>query len=396
MVDSIRNIRVFISSPGDLQKEREIVTEICNQITQDLGQIKGFRVDPVKWETHSISARAERSQAAISAQVGSYDIYLGLMGTYFGTSTGKYESGTEEEFEEAIKENTEKGEPKIQFYFSSAKVDLDNVDLAQYGRVKEFRNKLENYGVYYRKFEDLAQLQVLVRSGLQKSIFELLESVDYRGQVEPITPVTKYTDLKPYNHLKNLEKLLRADPDVSSSFLFKDATILLNSYTGRLNTVGLKTNEFSKLLLDALRELDGLNKNPNRSQKKAVRLTTRAFEKFEEFVYWLAHEIPKMDSEFMKSMSDMQRASMLMANEIPGSQDDLVSLFDSMELTKQQNMSLSDACEGSIAEIQNVQETGFDGLSTKAYVALIADFVEFLKRANDTMDTARETVLGGG
>lgn len=390
----IREVRVFISSPGDLEQERELVTEICNQITQDLGQIKGFRVDPIRWETHANSSRSERSQLAITEQVGEFDIYLGLMGVYFGSSTGAYSSGTEEEFEAAMQSNDETGTPLIQFYFSSAKVNLDDVDLSQFDRVKEFRRKIGERGVFYRRFDDLTQLQLLVRSGLQKAIFEVLEKPQTSEKVSLADSKENFSDLKPYSQLKNLEKLLLVDPEASSNFLLRDATTLLKSFTGRLKEVGSRTREFSNAFSAVTRELEKTQNNSQRSPKRAMRAIERAFGKFDDFIYWLAHDLPIMDSEFMQSMSDVQRAALLIKSEIPEGGGNLSILMDSVELAKNEIISLLTACERSIVEVQNLYDSGFSGLNAKVYVAVVTDFVDFLRRAVASMDEARQAVIG--
>lgn len=71
----VRNIRIFISSPGDMSAERDLVVKICENIELDLGRIQKFRIDAMRWETHAHSAIADRSQAAITEQLGEYDIY---------------------------------------------------------------------------------------------------------------------------------------------------------------------------------------------------------------------------------------------------------------------------------------------------------------------------------
>ena len=74
---SLRNIEIFVSSPGDLSEERDLVVEICEEINRDVGRLKNFRLEAVRWETHAVSGVAERSQEVINEQIGKYDIYIG-------------------------------------------------------------------------------------------------------------------------------------------------------------------------------------------------------------------------------------------------------------------------------------------------------------------------------
>ncbi|MEO1364595.1 MAG: DUF4062 domain-containing protein, partial [Pseudomonadota bacterium] len=111
MVSEVFRIRVFVSSPGDLTAERDLVVSICEELTLDLGSLHGFVIEPIRWETHTHSSVGRRSQAVISSQLPQYDIYLGIMGFYFGTETGLYGSGTEEEFEDAVLGFEKNGSP---------------------------------------------------------------------------------------------------------------------------------------------------------------------------------------------------------------------------------------------------------------------------------------------
>ncbi len=66
--------------------------------------------------------------------MNNYDIYVGIMWKYFGTPTNNYMSGTEEEFELAMKKQkdfsngtTENG-INIMFYFSNIPHRMDDVN----------------------------------------------------------------------------------------------------------------------------------------------------------------------------------------------------------------------------------------------------------------------------
>lgn len=230
----IKQIRVFISSPGDLEKERAVAVEVCKQITSDLGSNKGFVIDPIRWESHTVSARSSRSQLAISKQLGQYDIYLGIMGYYFGTTTGEYASGTEEEFEDALRLNIKTGSPWISFYFSSANVDPDKIDLEQYQLVKKFRQKLKDHGVYYRKFQDLTHFQALVRKGITKVILEMLDKIPSADASYEHAKPTNHTSLRPYEVLRHLKMEFESNPSTAVHILMMEATRNLDEFSSYL------------------------------------------------------------------------------------------------------------------------------------------------------------------
>lgn len=55
MGDSVRKYRVFIASPGDVAKERQIAREVVLSLSHRLGTYGGFVLEPVGWETHAES-----------------------------------------------------------------------------------------------------------------------------------------------------------------------------------------------------------------------------------------------------------------------------------------------------------------------------------------------------
>ncbi len=72
-----------------------------------------------KWENHAIPQIGPRPQAVVDAQTpADYDIYLGLLAYHFGTPTGRYGSGTEKEFRDALKRWGQTGKPWMLFYFA--------------------------------------------------------------------------------------------------------------------------------------------------------------------------------------------------------------------------------------------------------------------------------------
>ena len=84
----------------------------------------------------------------IDAQTPVYDIYLGIMATRFGTPTGRYGSGTEQEFKAALRQWKQAGSPWITFYFHDRPpMSSDPAEVEQYLKVCQFRKELEALGL---------------------------------------------------------------------------------------------------------------------------------------------------------------------------------------------------------------------------------------------------------
>ena len=98
MSDPMLKIKVFASSPCDVSYERQQLGKVFEKLNRTLGREKNIHLELVTWETHTQPSMG-RPQGVINKQIGTYDIFIGIMWKRFGTPTGKAESGTEEEFQ---------------------------------------------------------------------------------------------------------------------------------------------------------------------------------------------------------------------------------------------------------------------------------------------------------
>lgn len=123
--ETARILRVFVSSPSDVAEERAALDEVVAAVNRTDGAALGFRRDLVKWETNITPQLGPRPQQVVDEQTPVYDIYVGILKHRFGTKTGRYGSGTEKEFRDALRRWNDTGAPWILFYFSKSKVDPD-------------------------------------------------------------------------------------------------------------------------------------------------------------------------------------------------------------------------------------------------------------------------------
>jgi hypothetical protein len=150
---TVRVIRVFVSSPGDVQAERDVLRELVNSINRTDGRQRGFRLELFRWEDDVIPQIGPNPQQVVDAQTPPYDIYLGILKHRFGTPTGRHGSGTEKEFRDASKRWKQGGWPWILFYFCQDPIDPAHFNPNQYAKVHKFREDLEKkkkglYAIY--------------------------------------------------------------------------------------------------------------------------------------------------------------------------------------------------------------------------------------------------------
>ncbi|MNG44905.1 hypothetical protein D3C78_67240 [compost metagenome] len=147
MIKSIQNIRVFLSSPSDVQIERSKVFKIADELNKNMSQVLGQRLEIVGWE-EVVPSISRYAQNVINEQIGEYDIFLGILSIRFGTPTPNAGSGTEEEFNLAYDRYKQGKLADICFFFKTDGFTANDIDIDQFTLVKEFKRKISEIGCY--------------------------------------------------------------------------------------------------------------------------------------------------------------------------------------------------------------------------------------------------------
>ena len=147
----ITTYRLFIASPGDVQRERDAMQGVVNEINRILDALmpdESVSVELLMWEKSVTPQIGDGPQVVVNGQIESYDIFLGLLAKRFGTPTHVAGSGTEEEFRNAYENWRKHGMPWIVF-FVNTRVEPPNNDgeSVQMERVNAFRSELESKGI---------------------------------------------------------------------------------------------------------------------------------------------------------------------------------------------------------------------------------------------------------
>lgn len=118
---TVELLRVFLASPGDVAAERQIVKEVLDAVNRTVGLERGVRFEIVGWDTDSYPAYGKDPQAIVNDQIvdmARVDLFVGIMWNRFGSPTPRADSGTEEEFRQAVESFRKVGRPAIMFYFN--------------------------------------------------------------------------------------------------------------------------------------------------------------------------------------------------------------------------------------------------------------------------------------
>ena len=148
MPSKVTLIRIFVSSPGDVADERKALEDVVTRINRTEGDVRQCRLELWKWEKDVVPQIGPSPQKVVDEQTPQYDIYLGIMKSRFGTPTGEYGSGTEQEFRQAYEQWGDEGVPWILFYFNDdPRPPMKREQVQQMLRVVEFREELEGKGI---------------------------------------------------------------------------------------------------------------------------------------------------------------------------------------------------------------------------------------------------------
>lgn len=190
-------MRVFVGAPSDVNNEREIIKKVINTMNKFYRgtEYSKFDLIELKKDVRSDIGSGLEAQEIIDSKVsGNYDLFIGILWKKFGTPTKKYDSGTQQEFENALKSDAH-----VMFYFSKLPAAPDEIDPKQLEKVLNFKKSIQDEGLYF-EYSSLEEFEELITNNLrilaieknkktkkdseneeekkdeEKSMFELIES----------------------------------------------------------------------------------------------------------------------------------------------------------------------------------------------------------------------------
>jgi hypothetical protein len=172
MPQPVTKLMLFVASPSDVQDERESTGLVVDDVNDEIGRKLSFFIERVMWETHCHPAMG-RPQGVINAQIGAYDIFVGIMWKRFGTPTGVAQSGTQEEFNLAYEHWQRDNNFRVLFYFSQANYTPNSPsEMEQAASVLAFKQELATKGLIW-EYPDAASFPRVFRKHLIMILFEM-------------------------------------------------------------------------------------------------------------------------------------------------------------------------------------------------------------------------------
>lgn len=178
---NVDQVRVFVSCPGDVTPEKEIIKKVCKSLNQDLQRNNvNVNFDVLDFKDIVGAWGGRRPQEDINVRFKDYDIYIGLLWMRFGSpsgasdpQTGKpYESGTEEEFTIAKTSFLAGANIKIYFFFKDSRGPKGREEIESLLKIENFKEGIQD-GWYNTipNSEDLSTFAVRIYSILNDFVF---------------------------------------------------------------------------------------------------------------------------------------------------------------------------------------------------------------------------------
>lgn len=198
-ISSHRVVTIFLSSPGDVDLERQSVNDAVAKLQTIFSR---YEVIPTVWQytVGAVPGVGTDAQVVVDRSLpAEYDIYVGIMCSRFGTPTKRAVSGTIEEFQAAINRFAKTGKPQIFFYFCSDPKISDNPEqAAQLHAVREFTASYPGLYFQYASPDDLQQKFLLHLTSVL-----LTDVANRNSQPESVVPADRAWAANLYLHLQS-------------------------------------------------------------------------------------------------------------------------------------------------------------------------------------------------
>ncbi|HYT75241.1 MAG TPA: hypothetical protein VEL79_10870, partial [Vicinamibacterales bacterium] len=163
-----------MSGPTDVDSEKAALPVAVEEINRRSEKTHAVTLRVVVWPNDIRPGVSTDAQSEVNRQVGlDFEVYVGILGSRFGTPTTRCGSGTEEEFEGTLSRfQKDSTSVRVLFYFKRNAEDPFLLDIPQLQRVRSFRENLGSRGVLYRDFRDTGEFTKLVREHLDGLIID--------------------------------------------------------------------------------------------------------------------------------------------------------------------------------------------------------------------------------
>ncbi len=220
-------LRIVVASPGDVQEERELLSQVVTELNENLAASEGIFLYLARWETDSYPGFHPLGPQGLIDQnlkIEECDLLIGIFWKRFGTPVADAESGTAHELGKAYKAWKTQGRPQIMVYFNQAPYSPESrEETEQWGKVLDYKKSFPKEGLWW-PYRGKAELEKLVRGHLTKYLMNLAKA---RSVAED-----------PDRAIDRRTELVRANPDRAEAE-YRDAVRLNPESAEAHNNLGM-------------------------------------------------------------------------------------------------------------------------------------------------------------
>jgi hypothetical protein len=384
LVKNIQVYDIFISSPSDVNEERDVVEEAIDQINQLNGAKDGFRLNPLRWEKDVSSQFGDAPQKIINEQIGdNYDIFLGIICGRFGQATEEYDSGTEEEFFRAFNRlSGSENKIEILFFFKDPRKSLTPIDAEQFLKVSHFKRKISSMGIY-EEFDNSDNLKSKVSVALVRAISRLQKKKSSAFEDLENTQTNSSENLP-------LELVSDFDDDVGIIELTEMMQNAFEALTDSIEVMSVATSKLGERVTSRTKDLARLKSSGSAraDQGSAKIIIEKVAAEMERFCDTLDTCIPKAQGDFSDALRYMQHAVIISHQDGLSNQDDLQNLATQL-------VGLKEIIEEGYKQMETMRDvvartprlTSKLNQAKRRSVASLDKLLDFLKFSSDSIHT---------
>lgn len=168
-----RNIlSVFVASPRDLSDERKTLRDVVERLNKIYGKRIGWQIELLGWE--DTLAGFSRPQTLINKDVENCDLFIGMLWKRWGTESGEFSSGFEEEFSIARSRRLNGDKPEIWMFFKRIEEELFKDPGEQLKKCIQFKKQLiEGKELLFKEFENMSAFSDIAFDDLSAYLLDI-------------------------------------------------------------------------------------------------------------------------------------------------------------------------------------------------------------------------------
>lgn len=377
-------ISVFVSSPSDVREVRDLVDEVVSNINIDRGRRDGFVVETLRWELQSRPGAGPEPQAIVDGELGQdYDIFVGILGSRFGTPTSNAGSGTEDEFNQAYERYKTTGTPEILFYFQDLKSSLADIKAKELAKREDFQERIRNDGVTDWPFSTNEEFKTVFSRHLSSVISTILTSISI---VEPNASTGLTT--KSSSALRHFEQLDDND-EMGAEELLEQFQEKIAVFTGGLETTGDGVTRLGTNIDLATGEIEASKKlgaQVTTSQRK--RITSAVSQHMDRYSRILVSTLPEMQDAIGDGLEAARRFVTLATEDNLVTSTEKEELKGSILVSQQSLQTVIIRLRSFTTELEKLPRMSTQlGRSKRRLIALNNDLIAFVESVSQQMQT---------